>query len=416
MGSLGTFGGRADSLLFHPLSIANGRIKLKHRVILAPLTRNRGTPLNAESTAENPNRVWVPNDLMVEYYSQRATDGGLIISEGLPPSLEGNGMPGVPGMFIAEQAEGWRKVVDAVHAQGGYIYAQLWHSGRANIPQMTGTPIVAPSAIPWDDPYERFMYPPPHATTLVKYVEHRPTELSVRRIQETIADYCRAAQMAMEVGFDGIELHGGNGYLPEQFLSSNSNRRTDEYGGTDEKRCQFVLELMDELSKTVGQENLAIRLSPFGLFNQMRSEHRLETWGYLCHQLKQKHPRLSYVSFIEPRYEQIFSESEKKEFLDSWDLPQVDLSSFRAIFGEIHFFSAGGFDDQNSWGVLESGRYDALVYGRLFISNPDLVERLKNGLALTPYDRSRFYGPFQDNSIGYTDYLRTGEMDKASAS
>jgi len=313
-------------------------------------------------------------------------------------------MPGVPGIFLPEQAAGWKRVVDAVHAKGGYIYAQLWHSGRANIPQMTGTPIVSPSGLPWDDPNECFAYPPPHTATQVKYADNPPIALTVPHIKQTIQDYCRAAKTAMEVGFDGVELHGGNGYLPEQFLSSNINHRDDEYGGTPEKRCRFVLELMDELANTIGQENLAIRLTPFGLFNQARSENRLETWGHLSRELKKNLPRLSYVSFIEPRYEQIFSEQEKQKFLDAWGLPDVDLSMFRKIFAGTPFFSAGGFDDVNSWGVIESGTYDALLYGRYFISNPDLVQRLQNGWPLAPYDRSRFYGPFPDPEVGYSDY------------
>lgn len=313
-------------------------------------------------------------------------------------------MPGVPGIFTDEQADLWKKVVDAVHAKGGYIYAQLWHSGRANIPHLTGTPIVAPSAIPWDDPDEKYMYPPPHTTEQVKISDHPPIELTPEHIKLTIADYCAAAKRAMASGFDGVELHGGNGYLPEQFLSSNSNHRTDLYGGTPEKRCTFVTELMGALAATVGEENLAIRLTPFGLFNQARGSARVETWSHLCRELKRQHPRLSYVSFVEPRYEQIFSEADKVAFLASWGLESVDLSAFRAIWGDTPFLSAGGFDDGNCWGVVESGRYDALVFGRLFVSNPDLVERLRRGLPLAAYDRSRFYGPFEDSSIGYTDY------------
>ncbi|KAM0551349.1 hypothetical protein ACHAPJ_008457 [Fusarium lateritium] len=393
----------AASKLFTPLDIAGGKIHLKHRIIHAPLTRNRGTPVN-ESTPENPNRLWVPNDLIAEYYSQRATDGGLIISEGLPPSLEGNGMPGVPGIFLPEQVQGWKKVVDGVHAKGGYIYAQLWHSGRANIPQLTGTPILSASATPWDDPNETFSYSAPHSTTPVKLAEYPPIEMTVDKIKSTIGDFVKAAQNAMEAGFDGVEVHGGNGYIVEQFLSSNINKRNDHYGGSEEKRSNFALELMEELAKTVGQENLAIRLSPFGLFNQARGEKRVETWGHLCRELKGRLPNLSYVSFIEPRYEQIFSEAEKRKFLSSWGLPTVDLSMFRSIFGDTPFFSAGGFDDVNSWGVVESGKYDALIYGRYFISNPDLVERLRNGWPFQPYDRTRFYGPFEDNSVKYTDY------------
>ncbi|RYP89675.1 hypothetical protein DL770_004206 [Monosporascus sp. CRB-9-2] len=394
----------SQSRLFEPLQIANGKITLKHRVVLAPLTRNRGTPLNPNSTCENPNRIWIPNDLMAEYYSQRTTDGGLLISEGIPPSLEGNAMPGVPGIFIPEQVEAWKKVTAAVHAKGGIIYAQLWHSGRANIPHLTGTPIVGPSSLPWDDPEECFMYPIPHTDTRVKLADHPPVEMTVSKIKQTIDDFRRAARAAMDAGFDGVEIHGGNGYLPEQFLSSNVNRRTDEYGGSPEKRCRFVLELMAEVAGAIGQENLAIRLTPFGLFNQARGEQRLETWGHLCRELKRDLPRLSYVSFVEPRYEQVFSEAEKQRFLDSWGLPDVDLSPFRRIFGETPFFSAGGWNDANSWGVLERGDYDALLYGRYFISNPDLVERLRHGRPLASYDRSRFYGPFEDNRIGYIDY------------
>jgi len=266
------------------------------------------------------------------------------------------------------------------------------------------------------------MYPLPHTSTFVKYRDYPPTELSVPHIKETIADFCRTAKWAMECGFDGVEIHGGNGYLIEQFLASNINKRIDEYGGSPEKRCTFVLELMDSVANEIGEENLAIRLTPFGLFNQNRSSERVETWTTLCRKLKEAHPRLSYVSFVEPvsknldqiqkteltcsvkRYEQIFTEAEKQKFLDSWGLSTVDLSAFREIFGSTPFFSAGGWDDKNSWGLVESGKYDGLLYGRYFISNPDLPRRLKDGLPLAPYDRSRFYGPFEESDVGYTDY------------
>ncbi|KAK8058598.1 hypothetical protein PG994_009046 [Apiospora phragmitis] len=397
---------RTNSKLFEPIKIANGKITLKHRVILAPLTRNRGIPVNKDSTPDNPNRLWVPNDLMKEYYTQRTSDGGLLVTEGLPPSLEGNGMPGVPGISLPEQAEGWKAIVDAVHAKGGYIYAQLWHSGRANIPQMTGTPIQAPSAVPWDDPEEKFAYPPPHTSEQVRYADHPPVEMTVEKIQQTIQDHVDAARRAMAAGFDGVELHGGNGYLTEQFPSSNSNRRTDAYGGSPEKRCTFALELMRALAGAVGEENVAIRLTPFGLFNQARGEQRLEVFGHLCRELKRMLPGLSYVSFIEPRYEQIFSTGEKERFLESWGMRTVDLSMFRDIFVETPFFVAGGFNDTNCWGMTEGGQCDGILFGRYFISNPDLPERLRNGYPLAKYDRSRFYGPFDDPAVGYTDYPR----------
>lgn len=189
-------------------------------------------------------------------------------------------MPGVSGIFLPEQVADWKQAVDAVHAKGGYIYAQLWHAGRATISAMTGSPPVSASASPWDSPDECFTHIPVGATEPVRYVDDPPIELSIPYIKQTIQDYCRAAKAAMEeAGFDGVEIHGGNGYLVEQFLSSNINRRNDEYGGSPEKRCRFALELMDELARTIGEENMAIRLSPFGLFNQARGEQRVETWG-----------------------------------------------------------------------------------------------------------------------------------------
>jgi 2,4-dienoyl-CoA reductase-like NADH-dependent reductase (Old Yellow Enzyme family) len=210
-------------------------------------------------------------------------------------------MPGVPGLFIEEQKAGWKKIANAIHEKGGFVYMQLWHSGRANIPHMTGTPVYGASATPWDDPEECFMFPPPHTLEQVRYSDFPPEEMSVSHIKKTIQDFARTAKWAVEeCGFDGVEVHGGNGYLIEQFLASNVNKRTDAYGGSYEKRCTFALELMDELSMAIGEENLAIRLTPFGLFNQIRSEQRLETWQTLCRRLKEAHPGLSYVSFVEP--------------------------------------------------------------------------------------------------------------------
>lgn len=223
-------------------------------------------------------------------------------------------------------------------------------------------------------------------------------------------------------------------YLPEQFLSSNINIRTDAYGGSPQKRCKFTLELMDQLTEVVGEENIALRLSPFGLYNQSRGTERMETWSHLCHELKARHPRLSYISFIEPvsaeskhfsrispkasqlkqtfqRYEQVHSTAEKDKFLSSWGLFGVDLSHFRSIFGDTPFFSAGGWDASNAFGMIESGRYDALLFGRWFISNPDLPRRLKEGIPLRKYERDRFYGPFSDRVRGYTDYEKWKDSD-----
>lgn len=311
--------GRADapkgseSALFTPLTINNGALKLSHRIILAPLTRNRGLPLDPNADPlESPNRIWYPDDLLVEYYTQRTTPGGLLITEGIPPNLEGNGMPGVPGLFHPSQVAGWKKVVSAVHAKGGYIYAQLWNAGRASMPYHTGMPTISASATPYEGE-DIYNHPPPGKSTPEKYRDFPPTELSLEGIKRQINDYCSAAKAAVfECGFDGVEIHGGNGYLPEQFLSSNINKRTDAYGGTPEKRCTFVIELMEALAAAIGSEKLALRLTPFGLYNQARGTQRLETWGFLCKKIKKK-MELSYVHFVEPRYEQVHSVEEKNK-------------------------------------------------------------------------------------------------------
>lgn len=301
-----------SSATFTPLAIGNGTLKLSHRIVLAPLTRNRGLPLNPDASPTEPNRVWYPDELVKEYYLQRTTPGGLLISEGLPPSIQCNGMPGVPGIFHSKQIAGWKEVVTAVHEKGGYIYAQLWNAGRAAIPHHTGGPTISASATPYDGD-EPYPYPPPGTSTQVKYKDFPPEELSIEGIKKQIEDYISAAKTAIEeCGFDGVELHGGNGYLPEQFLSSNINVRTDDYGGSPEKRCKFVLEVMDALVQAVGEDKVAIRLTPFGLYNQARGMQRLETWGFLCKELKRKH-NLSYVHFIEPRYEQVHSLEEKEK-------------------------------------------------------------------------------------------------------
>lgn len=191
------------STLFTPLAIANGGITLQHRIVMAPMTRNRGIPL------EGTERTWVPDDVVALYYGQRASLGGLLITEGIPPSLEASGMPHVPGLFHEAQARGWKRVVDAVHAKGGYIYAQLWHAGRATIPQMTGREVVSASATPWETD-EKFPFRTPQGDK-VSYRDYPPIAMTGGHMANTIKDFVSAAKLALEVGFDGVELNGGNG-------------------------------------------------------------------------------------------------------------------------------------------------------------------------------------------------------------
>ncbi|KAF2761469.1 FMN-linked oxidoreductase [Pseudovirgaria hyperparasitica] len=397
----------ADSKIFSQLRIANGDIKLNHRIILAPLTRNRNVPCIPKDPLE-PVRTWCPDEVVVEYYRQRTTEGGLLVSEGINPNQQGGGMPGTPGLWLPEHIAGWKKVVDAVHAKGGYIYCQLWHQGRTTIEHMTGMCTVSPSGVAWNDPEELYPYPVKGCRgegESLKLADYTSIEMTVDMIKDTISDFCEAARRAVEeCGFDGVEVHGANGYLPEQFLSDNTNLRTDHYGGTPQKACNFSLELMEGLAGTVGQQKVAIRLSPFGMYNQIRGTKRMETFTHLCRQLKSRLPNMSYASFIEPRYEQVFSANEKDAFLRSWGLASVDLSIFRKILGSTPFLTAGGWNDTNVRGLVESSQYDAVVMGRWFTSNPDLPQRLLEGRPLRQYERERFYGPFQDRERGYTDY------------
>ncbi|KAI1868736.1 uncharacterized protein JN550_006311 [Neoarthrinium moseri] len=404
--------------LFTPLQIANGCIALKHRIIMAPMTRNRGVPLS-EGTPDAPNRIWLPDDLVALYYGQRASPGGLLITEGIPPSIEASGMPNVPGLFDESQVPGWKKVVKAVHAKGGFIYAQLWHAGRATIPQFSGTGPVSASATPWDTD-EKFPFRTPFTKEKIAYRDHPPIAMSHAHLQKTINDFVAAAKMAVDIGFDGIEINGGNGNLLDQFLHSNINTRTDEYGGSAEKRCKFVLELTAALAAAIGASNVAIRMEPTGLYQHTRGGERVETWSYLCQKLAdtyQGDKKLSYVHFIEPRFDRIDSEAEKDNFYKSWSLPIVSNEPFRKIISDkgIPTFSCGGWDDKNSADAIEKG-WDGVVFAKWFTSNPDLPDRIKNGQALAEYDRSRFYGSWDGiRENGYTNYVVYEEEIKAKA-
>ena len=190
-------------------------------------------------------------------------------------------------------------------------------------------------------------------------------------------------------------------------MSSNINTRDDEYGGTPERRPKFVLDLLAALAKEIGSSNIGIRLSPFGLCHQARSTHRIETWSSLCHGIKQREDigPLSYIHFIEPRWEQLHSLEDKHAFLDASGLGDITLAPFRKIMGDTPLVSAGGWNPENCWDIVESGEVDALAFGRLFLANPDFVERLRQGRRMNAYDRSKFYGPTQAREAGYTDYL-----------
>ncbi|WVW84317.1 hypothetical protein I302_106351 [Kwoniella bestiolae CBS 10118] len=395
-----------DVDIWTPIKI--GDCRLTHRVVLAPLTRNRG------SASEKHPLTWVPNDLMKKYYVERATPGGLLITEATPVSVRASGLFGIPGNFTDEQLEGWRFIVSAVHEKGGFIFSQLWHQGRTTHSALIGGQQPQSSS-----------NVPMQGTFGWNGFEARPFEvpkpMSKDDIIDTQNDFVNAAKNAISAGFDGIEIHAGNGYLFDQFLHSNINTRTDEYGGSIENRCRFVLETVEKLCKAIGASKVAVRLTPFGmLFGQTFGENRLEQWSYLCRELSKF--GLAYVHLVEPRFDELKSASEKQETLKDMltdGEEEVSLKPFRNALGpDTPLISAGGFGPENANEGLGNGTSDLVAFGRYFVANPDLVARLKSGEPLYKWDRSRFYGPFEDNEIGYTvfphrEFAKKGDIFKA---
>ncbi|KAK9896816.1 FMN-linked oxidoreductase [Cystobasidium minutum MCA 4210] len=367
-----------------PLRI--GESQLEHRIVLAPLTRNRGTPSQLHK------HTWVPNDLMLQYYEERATKGGLLITEATPVSLRASGVPGIPGLFTEEQQEGWKKIVDAVHQQGGVFFCQIWHQGRTThsclmdqIPH-SSSDVALQGKFAWNDiparPYEK------------------PVPMSKDDIEATQNDFVQAAVNALSVGFDGIEVHAGNGYLFDQFHHSNINLRDDEYGRDIEGRSKFTLETVQKLCNAIGAGRVAVRLSPFGLFNETLGEERIPQWQYLCTQLGQM--GLAYVHLIEPRFDEFKSASEKLAAFKNYNVEDLTLKHFKQALGSTPIMAAGGFGPDNFQEGLQSGAHDLMAFGRFFVANPDLVQKLRDQEPLYKWDRSRFYGPFPDNEVGYT--------------
>lgn len=361
--------------LFQPLQL--GSCKLTHRVVMAPLTRMRAT------TPGN-----VPNALNAEYYRQRATRGGLIIAEASQVVREGQGMPATPGIHSPEQVAGWRGVTEAIHAEGGKVFLQLWHVGRISHPshQPGGRLPVAPSAIAADGmamtaDFKREPLPIPRA-------------LLPEEIPDLVRSYAQAARNAQAAGFDGVEIHSANGYLLEQFLHSRSNRRTDDYGGSIQSRCRFPLEVARAVAAVWGPERVGIRLSPFGIANDSGEAEPMPLYGYLIAELDRM--GLAYLHLIEPRA----SGAGQKE-VDHKNVPFA-CELFRPMWRGT-LITAGNFSGDSAEEAVAKGFADAIAFGRLFISNPDLPERLRRGAPLTPYNRATFYG---GGAEGYTDYPR----------
>ncbi len=351
--------------IFEPIKL--GAIEAKNRVVMAPLTRSRAVSGD------------VPNPLAVTYYRQRA-DAGLIVSEGTQIRPDGKGYVTTPGIYSPEQIDGWKKVTDAVHEAGGRIVAQIWHVGRISHPDHTGgTQPVAPSAVAAD------------AKTFISTGEFvpvaEPRALALDEIKQVVADFGTAAKNALAAGFDGVEIHGANGYLVDQFLRDGANKRDDQYGGSIENRVRFMTEVVDATITAIGADRVGIRLSPVTPANDLSDSNPQPLFDLAVSELARR--KIAFLHMIEgatggPR-----------------DIaPDFDFQKLRKLFGGV-YIANNGFDGQTAREAIGSGEADMVAFGKWFISNPDLVERIRKGAPFAEPDKATFYG---GGEKGYTDY------------
>jgi N-ethylmaleimide reductase len=353
------------STLFNPTQL--GGLSLKNRIVMSSLTRNRAIGNT-------------PNALMEQYYQQRA-EAGLIITEGTSPSPNGVGYARIPGLFNAEQVLGWRRVTDSVHQAGGKIFVQLMHTGRvshpANLP--AGSRVLAPSAIAvpgelWTDAVGMQSYPV-------------PVEMSETDIVQSIAEYAASAKLAIQAGFDGVELHVANGYLIDQFLNTASNQRNDRWGGSVENRIRFAVEVAKATVAAIGAEHIGMRISPYGVFNAMAPDAEMDAL-YLGLIDELNALGLLYIHVVD------------HSSMGAPEVSPVLKAKIRAAFKGKYILS-GGYDLARANADLDAERGDLVSFGRPFISNPDLVDKLKSGRELVAPDPTTFYTPGEK---GYTDY------------
>jgi len=325
----------------------------------------------------------VPNPLNATYYGQRASRGGLLITEATQISRQGKGYPGAPGIHSQAQVEGWKLVTEAVHAKGGFIFLQLWHVGRmshSSLHPEAGLPVSASAIAPQDG--SKAM------TADFKQVPFEtPRALELAEMPGVVEDYQRGAQNAKAAGFDGVEIHGANGYLLDQFLEDRSNHRTDQYGGSIENRARLLLEVVDAVVAVWGPGRVGVRLSPYGKFLDMGDSDPIALFSYVLAQLSQR--GIAYAHVIETRS----AEGAPP------DAPRT-APLFRKAFTGV-LISAGGYSAESAEETVAEGLADAVAFGRLFIANPDLPKRFEQKSSLNPYDRSTFYG---GGDKGYTDY------------
>ncbi|MBR2119299.1 MAG: alkene reductase [Pseudomonadota bacterium] len=361
------------SKLFDPYKL--GAVTLTNRAVMAPLTRNRALA------------GFVPNPLAIEYYGQRAS-AGLLVTEASQVSQQGQGYQDTPGIYSKEQVAGWRKVTDRVHERGGHIYIQLWHVGRIShttLQENGGAP-VGPSAVRANG--KTFV-----GGTFADVSEPRALELS--EIPGIIDSFKRASANALAAGFDGVEIHGANGYLLDQFAKDGANKRTDAYGGSIENRARLMLEVSKAVAAEAGAERTGIRISPVTTANDISDSNPQPLFDHIVDQLNAL--KLIYIHVIEgatggPR-----------------DIAPFDYDSLRKRFNGA-YIANNGYDFKLATEVLDRNKADLIAFGKPFISNPDLVERLKLGAPLNDFDKATFYG---GGAKGYTDYPALGRQAAA---
>ncbi|KAL0953033.1 hypothetical protein HGRIS_007235 [Hohenbuehelia grisea] len=370
--------------LFQPIDV--GATKLTHRVVLAPLTRARAA------------KEHVPlRPIVKEYYEQRAsTPGTLLITEATFIAAQAGGYENIPGIWNEAQISAWKEITDAVHSKGSFIYLQLWALGRT----------ASPKDLVAENPDFRLVGASDIRLSYGK--DHAIHPLTTQEIQEYIQLYATAASNAVhQAGFDGVEIHGANGYLVDQFLQDVTNNRTDEYGGSIENRARFGLEVVAAVVKAVGAERTAIRLSPWSTFQEMGMQDPVPTFSYVATCLAKDYPSFAFIHVVEPRVmgnidRETIGEHEQNDFL-------------RKIWAGRPYIAAGGFVRENAIEQAEKGDKELIAFGRWFIPNPDLPQRLRNNLKLTPYDRSTFYLSGDASGRGYSDYKFAEPVDPVAA-
>jgi N-ethylmaleimide reductase len=370
-----------NSSLFEPLKL--GSLTLPNRVVMAPLTRMRAGPANA------------PTALNATYYAQRAT-AGLIIAEGTAVSQQGQGYPSAPGIYTQEQINGWKAVTRAVHAAGGRIFLQIAHNGRNSHSSFMpdGGPPVAPSPIASNLP---------GFTRDFRRVQiETPRALELSEISAIVEDFAAAARNAVEAEFDGVELQASNSHLIDQFLENGTNVRTDVYGGSVQNRMRFLQEILDVTAAVIGPERVGVRLSPFGQYGGIHDSNPLGLFTSTIQELSGR--GLAYLHLIEGRGSEIgLGDALHEDALNNARL-------FRPHFDGL-LVSAAAYTPHSASTALEEGYADAIAFGRHYISNPDLAIRIAQGIPLTPYDRTTFYG---GGEHGYTDYPSARKQDDAA--